>query len=319
MVFSGIMKEIKKFCKDDDTCIFIILVLIGFLLCMFFNRDEGFLNYSFLEDPHSLGNSEDLHQYGPADGNDKLGEIGKAPSKVAQQGPPEKPVGMMPQDPGPPKNGYATINDQVGLAKQGKQYQMDPLPTQGKLNRIDSSLDRGPVGVDLSYQSFMPFAQFGGPPSDMGPDKPMGPPAVPQIPGHQAQPQAQPQAQVQGQESMGEDNQGPVGPSGKKQIELVLFYAPWCGHSRNMLEAYDKVTSDLNGKQMNGVNVVIKKIDMDTEEGKEEAKTYEVEIKGFPTLYTFVEVNGKKVGQPFSPRDVDGITSELEKRTQSMN
>ena len=309
MVFSGIMKEIKNFCKGDDTCIFIILVLIGFLLCMFFNREEGFLNYSFLEDPHSLGNSEDLHQYGPADGNDKLGEIGKAPSKMADQAPPEKPVGMIPQDPGPPKNGYANINDQVGLAKQGKQYQMDPLPTQGKLNRIDSSLDRGPVGVELGYQSFMPFAQFGGPPSDMGPDKPMGPPAVPQMQGAQAQPQAQPLAQ----ESMGQDTQGPVGPSGKKQIELVLFYAPWCGHSRNMLEAYDKVTNDLNGKQMNGVNVVIKKIDMDTEEGKQEAKTYEVEIKGFPTLYTFVEVNGKKVGQPFSPRDVDGITSELEK------
>ena len=29
---------------------------------------------------------------------------------------------------------------------------------------------------------------------------------------------------------------------------------------------------------------------MDTEEGKVEAKTYGVEIKGFPTLYTFVVV-----------------------------
>ena len=43
------------------------------------------------------------------------------------------------------------------------------------------------------------------------------------------------------------------------------------------------------------------------------------EIKGFPTLYTFVEVDGKMVGQPFSPRDHEGITSELQKRTQALN
>mgnify|MGYP001236859895 CR=1 FL=1 len=314
MVFSGVMKEIKKFCKDDDTCIFIILVLIGFLLCMFFNRDEGFLNYSFLDDPKNQGHSEDLHQYGPADGNDKFKGIGQAPSGMDSrgeeklvEGPVEKPVGMIPQDPGPPKNG-SVIDKQIGIAKQGQQYQMDILPSQGRLNKIDSSLDRGPVGVELGYQSFMPFAQFGGPPSDMGPDKPMGPPEVPQM--KQMQPQAT--------ETSGEDKQGSVGSS-SKQIELVLFYAPWCGHSKNMLGDYEKVTSDLNGTQMNGVTVTIKKIDMDTDAGKEEAKKYNVEIKGFPTLYTFVEVDGKMVGQPFSSRDQEGITSELQKRTQALN
>ena len=247
MVFEAVMKEIKKFCKDDDTCIFVILVLLGFLLCMFFNRGEGFLNYSFIDDPKSQGDSEDLHQYGPADGDDKFGkEPTKGPTQV------EKTVGMIPQDPGPPQNGYAGMNKQVAIAKQGKQYQMEILPTQGKLNRIDSSLDRGPVGVELGYQSFMPWAQFGGPPSDMGPDKPMAQP--------RAQPQAQPQAQVPG------DQVAPVGPSGpspKKEMKLVLFYAPWCGHSKNMLGDYQSVTDQYNNKVMNGITLSIIKVDMD--------------------------------------------------------
>tara|TARA_B110000285_G_C15136287_1_gene627185 strand:+ start:614 stop:1528 length:915 start_codon:yes stop_codon:yes gene_type:complete len=304
MVLSGVMKEIKKFCKDDDTCIFIILVLIGFLLCMFFNRDEGFLNYAFIDDPHSLGNSEDLHQYGPSDGDDKFG---KAPTQVVKPTQPiEKPVGMIPQDPGPPHNGYAGINEQVAMAKQGKQYQMDPLPSRGKINRIDSSLDRGPMGVEMGYKSFMPWAQFGGPPSDMGLDKPMGEP--------QGQQQVQPQAQVPG------DQVAPIGPSGpssKKEMKLVLFYAPWCGHSKNMLGDYDSVISQYDNKDMNGVTLSIIKIDMD--KNSEGAKEYNVEVKGFPTLYTFVEVDGKLVGQPFSPRDEKSIVAELEKRTQSLN
>ena len=100
-------------------------------------------------------------------------------------------------------------------------------------------------------------------------------------------------------------------------MKLVLFYAPWCGHSKNMLGDYDSVISQYDNKDMNGVTLSIIKIDMD--KNSEGAKEYNVEVKGFPTLYTFVEVNGKLVGQPFSPRDEKGIVGELEKRTQSLN
>ena len=308
MVFGGVMKEIKKFCKDDDTCICIILVLIGFLLCMFFNRDEGFLNYSLIGGSQDSDDSGgDPHQYGPAEG-----DVGREPTK----GPPtvkpagktvEKPVGMIPQDPGPPKNGYSGINQEVVIANQGKQYKMEPLPSQGHLNQIGSSLDDGPQGVEEKYQAFMPWAAHGGPPSDMGPDKPMGQ----EQPMGQEKPMGQVQAHGQG------DQVAPVGPTGKKEMKLVLFYAPWCGHSKNMLEDYESVTSQYNNKEMNGVMLSIIKIDMDaTPEG---AKEYNVEVKGFPTLYTFVEVNGKLVGQPFSPREKGAIVTELEKRTQSLN
>ena len=312
MVFDGVMKEIKKFCKDDDTCIFIILVLIGFLLCMFFNRDEGFLNYSFIDGSTEQDSGGDLHQYGPADGDDKFGkEPTKGPTRGEQ--PVEKPVGMIPQDPGPPENGYSGMNEQVAIAKQGKQYQMDVLPSQEKLNRIDPSLDRGPMGVELGYQSFMPWAQFGGPPSDMGLDKPMGPSQA-QGPSQARGPPQGPQ-QVQAHDSG--DQPAQVGPSGKKEMKLVLFYAPWCGHSKNMLGDYEAVTNQYNNKVMNGVSLSIIKVDMDA--NPEGAKEYNVEVKGFPTLYTFVDVDGKLVGQPFSSRDEKGIVAELEKRTQSFN
>jgi len=54
------------------------------------------------------------------------------------------------------------------------------------------------------------------------------------------------------------------------------------------------------------------------EANKEGAKPYNVDIRGFPTLYTFVEENGKLVSQPFSPRDEAGIVAELQKRTKSL-
>jgi hypothetical protein len=84
-----------------------------------------------------------------------------------------------------------------------------------------------------------------------------------------------------------------------------------------MLADYKSVTSQYDNKVMNGVTLSIIKIDMDA--NPEGAKEYNVEVKGFPTLYTFVDVDGKMVGQPFSPRDEKGIIGELEKRTQSLN
>ena len=36
-------KWVKRQCKDDETCIFIVLILIGLLLCVLLNQD-GFAN-----------------------------------------------------------------------------------------------------------------------------------------------------------------------------------------------------------------------------------------------------------------------------------
>ena len=103
---------------------------------------------------------------------------------------------------------------------------------------------------------------------------------------------------------------------GVKGINLHLIYAPWCGHSRNMLEDYDAVIADYNGKTKDGVTYEVIKIDM--EKDKDAAKRYEVEVKGFPTLYTFYAVGDKKISNVFPYRTKDKIIEELEKRGMAM-
>ena len=84
---------------------------------------------------------------------------------------------------------------------------------------------------------------------------------------------------------------------------FVKFFAPWCGHSKNMLPDYEKVKSEYDGKKINGKNVSIKMYNSDTE--KEKVKEYGV--KGFPTL--FVKENG--VRKPFPHRTYDKISEFL--------
>ena len=322
MVFNSVMKSIRDFCKDDDTCIFVILVLIGFLLCMFFNRDrdEGYADYPFGEPGKPMGNNkkevEEKHDYGG---------IGREPTKHAEieesTEPPanpnmpqiaeaEKLPGLQPKNPGDPVNGLGTITDSVQMAREGKQYNPEILPNTGGIDVKGFSLDSGPVGVPLSYSMYFPYAKFkDGPPSDLGPQFPTGYPQdkerEPNVPS------------VQPKDTMDTTvSQDSVVQVSKKNMKLVLFYAPWCGHSKNMLGDYDAVIQKYDNKEMNGVTLSIIKVDMDA--NKEGAKPYNVDIRGFPTLYTFVEENGKLVSQPFSPRGESGIVAELQKRTQSL-
>lgn len=317
MAFDSIVKSIGKFCNDDDTCIFVVLVLIGFLLCMFFNRDrdsEGYVDYPFGEPGKSNGNDkvEEKHDYGG---------IGARPTKHAEIEetiePPKDPQmpqiaeaeklpGIMPQNPGDPVNGLGSLGGSVQIAREGKQYNSEILPNTGGIDVKGFSLDSGPVGVPLTYSMYFPYAKFkDGPPSDLGKQFPTGPPK-------EGEPDIKPTASIQVDPSVSQDS---MVPKSTREMKLVLFYAPWCGHSKNMLEDYDSVTQKYNNKEMNGVKLSIIKVDM--EANKEGAKSYNVDIRGFPTLYTFVEENGKLVSQPFSPRDENGIVAELQKRTQS--
>ena len=223
---------------------------------------------------------------------------------------PEKLPGLMPQNPGDPVNGLGNLNDSVQIARAGKQYNSEILPNTGGIDVKGFSLDSGPVGVPLSYSMYFPYAKFkDGPPSDLGPQFPDGSPKE----GEPGIPAVQPKDTIV-DPSVSQDS---AVPTSKKEMKLVLFYAPWCGHSKNMLEDYEAVTQKYDNTEMNGVKLSIIKVDM--EANKDGAKAYNVDIRGFPTLYTFVEENGKLVSQPFSPRDEAGIVAELQKRTQSLS
>jgi thiol-disulfide isomerase/thioredoxin len=322
MVIDSMMKEIKKFCKDDDTCIFVILVLIGFLLCMFFNRDEGFasLDYSSINESENeqgkhdngIGQEPTNKRYnadeGPATAEPPKGPADPTMPQIAKG---EELPGLQPKNPGDPVNGRGPLEGPVQLARQGQQYPSQVLPNTGGISVKGFSLDSGNMGVPMTYSAYTPYAKFkDGPPSDLGPAFPSGEPDVlPVAPAAPAAPAAQaPVETVQAQPAQ------EAVPQSDKSMKLVLFYAPWCGHSSRMLEGYDAVISKYDNQTMNGITLSIIKIDMDA--NKEGAKPYDVEIKGFPTLYTFVYDNGKLISQPFSPRDEDEIVAELQKRTQ---
>ena len=266
-----IKNMLLKFCKNDDTCLFIILALVGFLLCMLFNRNEGFLDYASLDD---LDKEE--HNYG--------GGIGKAPSKIGHD--PNKNV---------PINGYGPIEKKLQMAVQGRQYNSRNINQDGKLHVSQ-------VGLPLAYDwgKSGGYYLIDGQPSSFGPDRPLN--------------SKDGEFNVMGNNTG--DKRAVVTQSDNKELELVLFYAPWCGHSKNMLEDYNYVIDTYNGQMMNDVKLKIIKIDM--EQNKDAAKEYNVKVKGFPTLYTFSSVKGEKMGKLFNFRKKDQIVSELEKITKSL-
>lgn len=49
---------LKKLCNNDETCVFIVLILVGLLLCMLFNKD-GFSNNDGSVDK-ALGHAVDM-------------------------------------------------------------------------------------------------------------------------------------------------------------------------------------------------------------------------------------------------------------------
>lgn len=64
----------------------------------------------------------------------------------------------------------------------------------------------------------------------------------------------------------------------QNDISLVMFYAPWCGHSKTFLPTFDQVAEELKGE-----NFHVAKVDC-----VEEEKIYwSNKIEGFPTLKVF--------------------------------
>lgn len=275
------MKEVRGFCKGDDTCLFLILVLIGFIICMFVSRNEGFLDYA------EFDGSKDGHDY-----NENL--IGKNTERIGRE--PEQ-LGIQLQK-NEPSNGLGpVISGKYEMARKGKQYKPYYFNQTGGIHMIDSRI---PAPWEGEHHDFY-FVD--GKVSQFGLDRPTD---------NMPQPQKGPMPKQQ------EPIVAPSGvPSGTdKKLTLVLFYAPWCGHSKNMISDFDSVISSHHGSTLNEVELEILKIDM--EANPQGAKEYGVEVKGFPTLYTFTEMGGKKMSKLFNFRKEAEIIEELNNRTSQM-
>ncbi|KAL1196190.1 Protein disulfide isomerase-like 1-1 [Cardamine amara subsp. amara] len=95
----------------------------------------------------------------------------------------------------------------------------------------------------------------------------------------------------------------------KHDFIVVEFYAPWCGHCKQLAPEYEKAASELSS---NVPPVVLAKIDASEETNREFATQYEVQ--GFPTIKIFR--NGGKAVQDYNgPREAEGIVTYLKKQS----
>ncbi|KAK8642860.1 hypothetical protein V6N13_012188 [Hibiscus sabdariffa] len=95
----------------------------------------------------------------------------------------------------------------------------------------------------------------------------------------------------------------------KQKFIVVEFYAPWCGHCRNLAPEYEKAATILS---KHDPPVILAKVDANEEANKGLANEYDV--RGYPTL-KILRNGGKDVQEYKGPREADGIVEYLKKQS----
>lgn len=90
---------------------------------------------------------------------------------------------------------------------------------------------------------------------------------------------------------------------------LVEFYAPWCGHCKNLAPIYD----DLGAKFKDDSEIVIAKMDATANE----IDVPGVEVQGFPTLFFFPGDNKSTPKKYEGSRELDGFVEYLKKNAHN--
>ena len=76
----------------------------------------------------------------------------------------------------------------------------------------------------------------------------------------------------------------------KNNLNMVLFYAPWCGHCKSLMPHWNKLEQNYNNQTINGRKINIVKINCD--ENTQIATQYD--IQGYPTVKLLsIDNNGK--------------------------
>lgn len=274
---------VKQMCEDDDVCIMIVFVVIGFMLCYLFkNQISGYMNFSTVDHEFdSLSVSVDGRGGAPVDHPSQIMD-----DKPVQE---EKPVGieLKPRKPDPTPSTMKQLGVMAAKppVEKGMVKQKVGLDTQDAMifRPFDEVWNPGFMPLDMVFK--------GAKPTQMAPDRPMDMkpmPPKPMGPDRPMDPQAGPQG----------------GPQAAEEVSLVLVYAPWCGHSKRMLPDYERIKSEYHGKTVNGKKINVLMYDSDVD--KDKVKEYGV--KGFPSL--FFESGGNR--ESFPHRQYEKIKDFLE-------
>lgn len=80
---------------------------------------------------------------------------------------------------------------------------------------------------------------------------------------------------------------------GNKQAELMLFYANWCPHCKECKPDWFSLKEQMNGKSMNGYNVLFTEVDCTEKTDEVEKKQSRFNIEGYPTVLLLKD--GRKI------------------------
>ena len=230
--FDDLMKDLNKFCNGNSLCVFLIIMVLGFMVCKYFNI-SGF----------SVDNLMDFND----DSNEKV-----VPSNKQQQMEEYVPIGLKPSSRRPDKV-PPSLESQMKLMgppqpmMKGMQQKQQLLIQDGSIVLpFNEVWNPGYTPVDAMFQGAIAPDKLGYGP--MGKDRPMAPTL---------------------KQDKAPKMKGSPGSGG--EATLVLVYAPWCGHSKKMLPDYEKVKSDYHGKEINGttMNIVMYDSDVDKDKVKE--------------------------------------------------
>ena len=265
-ILNDIVNTVKKYC-DDDVCLMIVFVIVGFSLCYLFkDRISGFANFAapFGEEGEKNElrvNKDDVQVPGVKD---------------------EQPIGIQLREKKPEKTTSTKRALEVMAQKPPVEKKMiqqkNGLLVQDAMifKPFDEVWNPGFMPLDMVFKNVQKsLGSVIGGEKTMGPDRPMGSP--------------------------GPSSSMPS-PSGDSEVNLVLVYAPWCGHSKRMLPDFERIESEFNGKTINGKTInVMKYTDKDVDKVKEYG------VKGFPSL--FIEKDGNR--ESFPHRTYDKISEFL--------